>query len=438
MNPECARECPAIRQRDVLAAWLPLALSWLMMAIELPALGAVVARLADPKINLAAYGGVVFPLALLIEAPVIMLLSASTALCRTHQAYTTLRRYMMVMGGALTGLHVLLAFTPLFDLVAVRLLDVPADVIEPARIGMRIMTPWTWTIAYRRFMQGIQIRAGRSRLVGIGTGVRLAANSCVLAVGYFAWRPAGIVVGTTAIAVGVSAEALFAHFATLPLVRQLLRAQTDGTEHELRWRPFLSFYFPLALTSLLVLAVNPIGTAAVSRMPRALDSLAAWPSVMGLMFLFRSLGMALNEVVIAMLERPGAHAAVRLFARRLSLVLSIAFFAVMLTPLGLGWFRGVQHLTPEHAELGLRAVLCGGLLPGLSAAQNWYQGWLVHARRTRAIGEAIAIYLLVCVCLLAVGIRWGGASGIVVFMASSSVAALAQTLWLQRRAANGR
>ena len=55
-----------VTSRDVWKTWFPLSLSWLMIGIELPLLSAVVARLANPEINLGAYGGVVFPLSLLI------------------------------------------------------------------------------------------------------------------------------------------------------------------------------------------------------------------------------------------------------------------------------------------------------------------------------------------------------------------------------------
>ena len=48
--------------RKVTRTWWPLAASWLLMGAELPALSAVVARLPDARINLAAYGGIVFPL----------------------------------------------------------------------------------------------------------------------------------------------------------------------------------------------------------------------------------------------------------------------------------------------------------------------------------------------------------------------------------------
>ena len=63
------------------------------MGIELPIVSAVMARLTDPEIHLAAYGGVVFPLALIIEAPVIMLLAASTALSKDWMSYVFLRRF---------------------------------------------------------------------------------------------------------------------------------------------------------------------------------------------------------------------------------------------------------------------------------------------------------------------------------------------------------
>ena len=40
----------------------------------------MVARLDNPDIHLAAYSGIVFPLALVIESPIIVLLTAATAL----------------------------------------------------------------------------------------------------------------------------------------------------------------------------------------------------------------------------------------------------------------------------------------------------------------------------------------------------------------------
>jgi len=116
----------------VFASWWPLAASWAFMGVEMPLVSAVMARLADPEIHLAAYGGIVFPVALIIEAPIIMLLAASTALGRDPQAYRLMHRFMMVAGGLLTAVHAIFAFTPAFDTILVPLLGPPEAVIEPA------------------------------------------------------------------------------------------------------------------------------------------------------------------------------------------------------------------------------------------------------------------------------------------------------------------
>ena len=185
------------------------------MGAELPALSAVIARLPNPEINLAAYGGVVFPLALIIESPIIMLLAASTALCKDWASYRMLYRFMMIASAALTGLHVLVAFTPLYYVVVRGILGVPEVIVEPARIGLMIMTPWTWAIAYRRFQQGVLIRFGHSRSVGVGTVLRLTTDLTVLAVGYTIGTIQGIVVATTAVAAGVVVEAIYAGWAVV-------------------------------------------------------------------------------------------------------------------------------------------------------------------------------------------------------------------------------
>jgi len=73
-----------------------------MMAVEGPFLAAVIARLADAKFNLAAYG-VAYSFALLVEAPVIMLMSASTALVEDTVSFRRLRVFSYVLCLGTTG-----------------------------------------------------------------------------------------------------------------------------------------------------------------------------------------------------------------------------------------------------------------------------------------------------------------------------------------------
>jgi len=257
--------------RRIFTTWWPLAVSWLLMGVELPAVSAVIARLPNPEINLAAYGGVVFPLSLIIEAPIIMLLSASTALSRDWASYARMRRFMMAAGAILTALHILVAFTPLYYVIVERIIGVPTEIVEPARMGLMIMTPWSWAIAYRRFNQGVLIRFGHSDAIGTGTAVRLLANVSVLAAGYIVGSLPGIMVGAGAVAVGVVVEAIYAAYRVRPVLRDQLRPAP--AVETLTWRAFANFYAPLALTSLIMLLLLPIGSAALSRLPNPLESL---------------------------------------------------------------------------------------------------------------------------------------------------------------------
>jgi hypothetical protein len=416
----------------VLHTWWPLALSWLLMAAEGPSLSAVVARLADPEVNLAAFGGIVYPLALIVESPIIMLLSASTALSKDWDSYRKVRRFMMWMGAILTAIHVLVAFTPLYDVIVVGLINPPEAVVEPARLGLMIMTPWTWAIAYRRFQQGVLIRFGHSRAVSLGTAVRLGADGLVMTVGYLIGDIPGIVVATAALAISVTSEAIYAGLRVRPVLRDQVRP-APPVEQTLTLRDFLAFYVPLAMTSLLRLMAEPLSSAGLSRMPQALASLAVWSPVTGFIFLLRSMGMAYSEVVIALLDEPRSSRSLHRFMLLLTGLGTALLLIVTVTPLATFWFGRVAGLSAELARLSHRGLWFALLMPGLNVIQSWYQGALVHSRRTRGITEAVVIYLVVSIALLAGGVWWGQIPGLFVGLGAISIGRLAQTIWLWHR-----
>ncbi len=408
--------------------WLPLAASWLLMGVELPILSAFVARLANPKINLAAYGGIVFPIALIIEAPVIMLLAASTALSKDWASYQKLRRYMLLAGGFLTAFHLLVALSPIYYFVAEGLLGAPPEIIEPARLGLLIMTPWTWTIAYRRLNQGVMIRFGHSKIIGIGTGVRLSADILVLSLGFFLGLP-GIVVATSAVASGVTAEAVFIGFKVQRILRVDLKP-ASVIQPVLTYRAFAAFYLPLVMTSLLTLLIQPMGSAALGRMPRALESLAVWPIVSGFIFMLRSMGVAFNEVVVALLDEYLATKPLRHFSLLLSIVTTFTLIIIAATPLSRLWLEDFSALSPELTTLARNGLWIGALLPALNTLQSWYQGALLNSGKTRGISEAVALYLFAAGLALWGGVTWGKIVGLYVGLAAFSFGMLIQTFWL--------
>lgn len=429
---------PALTRRAVVQAWLPLAASWLLMSVELPAVSAVLARLADPEIHLAAYGGVVFPIALVIEAPIIMLLAASTALCKDRASYRALGRFTNRSGAILTALHVLLATTPLADWLIADVMGEPAEVLAPARLGLLLMIPWTWSIAYRRFQQGVLIRFGHGAAVGWGTLVRLAGNAIMLGLGYAMQWP-GVVVAGSAVALGVMSEAVYAGLRVRPVVRRHL-GHDDPHEQPLRGRAFFDFYVPLAMTSLITLIIQPIGAGALGRMPLTIESLAVWPVVTSVVFFLQALGLAYNEVVVATLDRPGSKTTLWWFTVQLALGTGVLMVLLAVTPLSGVLLGRVLGLSPKLTEMGVSALWLVVAIPPMRALQSWYQGVLVHCKETAAITEAVVVFLVVCVAILAWGVRDGTHLGLNVAMGAFAVARVAQTihLWWRSRDAMDR
>jgi len=87
--------------KQIFFFWIPLALTWLMMAAEGPFLAAIIARLPDPKHNLAAFG-VAFSLAVFAESPILMIMGASTALVKDRASLLKMRNFTYALNGLLT------------------------------------------------------------------------------------------------------------------------------------------------------------------------------------------------------------------------------------------------------------------------------------------------------------------------------------------------
>lgn len=422
---------PALPLRRIARTWWPLAVSWLLMTGELSMISAVIARLQNQEINLAAWG-IVFALSGIIQAPGVMLLAASTALSKDWASYQQLRRFTLAILALTTSLHALIAFTPLYYVVVGDLMGIPTQIIEPARLGLMIMTPWSSGTGYRRFQQGVLIRFDQSQVVIWGSLLRLTMDGVVLAAGYLLGNIPGVVIATSAIIIGVVSESLYTGWRVRPIRRYQLR-QAAPVMPRLTFRAFLHFYIPLVLTVLLTMLMQPMIGAALSRMPQPLESLAVWPVVFGLMMMWQSAGLAYNEAVIALLDEPHAVQGLRRFSTVLVSLTTLLLFIMVVTPLATLWFGQVAALAPSLVTLAQHGLWFTLLLPGLRILQSWYQGTITYSRSTRAITESVVILLLTNGIILGLGVIWGQVSGIYVGLIALVTGMLLQTLWLRWR-----
>ncbi len=364
-----------------------------MMATEGPFLAAVIARLPDPTFNLAAHG-VAFALAILIEAPVIMLMSAATSLVRDRVSYLKLRNFARFLSLVTTGLLLLLLIPGVYRWLTGTVIGLPAEVADLTYGALFFFLPWPSAIGYRRFLQGVLIRAGKTRLVAWGTVIRLVGMSVAALVGFLIFDMPGAWVGGLALGTGVTVEAIAARFMAAASVRDLLERKGDleARGREVTYWDIAAFYFPLALTSMIGLTVQPLLTFFMGRSIAPIESLAVFPVVHALSFFFRAMGLAFQDAAIALMGDRFTHLPeLTRFGFNLGLAVTAGLALVAFTPLSDLWFGTVSGLTPELTHFALTPTRILVPLPFLSVLLSFQRAILVEGRQTKYITVASAL-----------------------------------------------
>jgi progressive ankylosis protein len=373
-----------------------------MMSVEGPFLSALIARLDEPVFNLAAYG-VAFAFALIIEAPVIMMMSASTALVRDRYSFDKLKKFTYLLITGITSLMLILVIPAVFYFIAEDLIGLPKRVSHLTHIATIILLPWPADIGYRRFYQGVLIKNNLTRRVAYGTVVRLTTMAITAFTFYLFFKVPGVVVASSALAAAVLAEAVASKLMAASIVKQL--NITSTTNDKITYKEIYKFYYPLALMSLLSLGVQPFVTFFVGQSRMAIESLAVLPVITSFVFIFRALGLSYQEVIIAKMgDDKSGYIPLRNFAVLLGGVLSITLLAIAFTPLADIWFKDVSGLSEFLSEFAKTPLKIMAIIPALTVFICFQRSVLVVDKNTAPItwGTAIEFSVIVLIMLLSI------------------------------------
>ena len=164
-----------------------------------------------------------------------------------------------------------------------------------------------------------------------------------------------------------------------------IRRGSDGVERS-------SSPFKHALTSLIGLTVQPMLTFFMGRAPAPVESLAVFPVVHSLSFLFRAVGLSFQEAAIALLGKRAEHAPeLTRFATGLGLAAAAGLALVAFTPLADVWFITVSGLAPDLAAFAIAPTRILAIFPALTVLLSYQRAILVQGRRTRPITIATAL-----------------------------------------------
>jgi hypothetical protein len=204
------------------------------------------------------------------------------------------------------------------------------------------------------------------------------------------------------------AEALAAHLMARRAVREVCATPVDADSDEAPgYGDIARFYYPLALTSIIGLTTQPMLTFFMGRAPDPVESLAVFPVVHALSFIFRAFGLSFLEVAIALLGKEYEHLPeMTRFAAVLGASASLALGIVAFTPLATIWFETVSGLTPDLSAFAVTPTRILTPFPALTVLLSFQRGVLVLDKRTRPITGATAIEVVGIAALFLV-LGWG-------------------------------
>lgn len=432
------RAAPALTSRAILSLYLPLALSWVFMAIESPICIAILQGIGDgmvseqvAKVSTAGMN-LLMALAIAIESPVIDLLSTSTTLSRHRQGFAQMTRFAVILMAVVTIVQGTVAFTPLYWHLTIGLLNTPREVAEAVHTPMQIILFWSAAVGWRRYLQGVMIRRGVTRPISFGTLVRVVT---MFSVGF------GLSLATDmpklnavafALFSSVFTEALFIHFVSRSVVREL--PEKPDEEPPLNLRRLVLFHLPLTGSTFVTLMALPMINAALGRLPNPVLTMASYQVGFSLIWLFRTATFAMPEAVITLYDRGEKQRILFRFCLTVGALLSGLMLIFHLTGLDAAYFRSVLAVREELIAGAAMIVLWCSALPIINALMSALRGFLTaeHVTSVRLYAIAGGMSTLAICLYLGVYFQHPGLATAITAMIASQVVELGilSVFWL--------
>jgi Na+-driven multidrug efflux pump len=431
---ESFKNVSRVTLNKVFRLWFAPALSSFVLTFEIPLVSAFVIRAVQGINSLAAFG-IVFGLISAVESPAFTLISTTTALLRTRQDADKLRNFSFAIGIVLGVLIALALLTPVSTWLFSDILHLPDALIPLMKQGLWIFVPSPFVVAWRRYQQGLLIHLQKSKPIAYASWLRILFSISFIGIMAMTTSLPGIVLGSLAIVVGRTLEALI-----LTLWSSRLQTTLPLNGQPPSFVALLRFHLPLAGTACLEMFYVPIITAGIARMMQAELSLVAFPVLYGFVGLCASVAGELEAVTISLIPGEMGKKVTCIYSMILGFILSGIMLFVVITPLSSFYFSNLSGLNDKIAALAIQAALPGLAFPFFSALRSWLRGLLLAHQRSGAVQLAMVSSLTTLIAILIVGQISARLPGVSIGMLALFCALVAEvgTLWRLSYASKGK
>ncbi len=371
--------------RELLAFFVPLAVTWMLMMFTHTIISGGLSRTIDPTVSTAAYA-VALSLAAIAEAPLVMIRQVTLAFVQSRQSFKAVGTILTVTLGFFMLTVLAIGYVlPLGRFVFQDLLGV-SDTLFPATLkAFRVTMFLPLTSGFRCLYQGVIMVKRRTTYISTGMFIRVAFM-IFLIFGFTRFRwVTGPFVGAITLVGGIAVEGIMAWFFGRKLIPEGEATVIPGAV----WK----FYLPLIASSLMVSMGKPFINAGLARMPDAAVALAAFSVASSFAWVIISPSQTIHQLTMVF----GRSAEDRQLVRRFSTIFALASSAVLLlisfSPLGRYILSDLIQVAPETLQSTLVSVRTLAFFPLIICWQEYNTGILLLAQSARLVGVGKAVNL---------------------------------------------
>ena len=378
------REGPRLTYREILVLFLPLAATSTMMSASIPIINAGLARLTEPKLNLAAFG-LAFTLGIFLESPVFAIQQAVVAWYGGRGRFRHLLWFSLGVGAVVTVYEALVAFSPAAPYILQRLMGADAVLTARAVPALRVAVVFPLLIAVRSMLQAVLISRRITAPIGWGTLMRLA----VLAVSVALWAPRLPLGGPAAAMICL----LGAVMVEMIYVAVSILRSPEGEEHP---SPALEagrtlwgrvrFILPLMGMMALGTLTNPLINTFLTRTRDPQTALAAYAVIASLVWFLASPFLRYSSIAITLGTTDENRRLLGTFLWKTVGLLTVVLVFVHFTPTWKVFLTHAMGLSPELTAKVRGPLMILTLQPLVAALVAYNQGLLTRSDRTWVVG----------------------------------------------------
>lgn len=386
--------------------WFPPAISTLFLTLELPIITTIIGAFGGSE-DIAAFG-LVLSCLILVTAPVFAIAGTVTLWAKSSMTLRQMRLLAIGAGAAFSLILMVALGTSLIAVILQDLWGLSEAISDKAQQGLWAVASIPLAISLRRYYQAQFILLKRTACVGAATWSRfLFSTLAAMFVLSFFTLP---VVFSACISLAIAAY-LEVFLLKILLRKRKLNFLTKDVEVP-PMRRAISLFLPLAGTTLLGLAYQPVVTSFLASFNNSAVALAAWPFIFQLLYIFICLPMELDSVTVSVSRIKEGQKMMKWFSLSLGLFSSVVLLILAYTSLGNFYLQQVKELNAEVSTLVLHGLRSSFLLPLFFTLRMWLRGKLLLKSSSGAVQYATLAGLLVLILAFLTGKNWYSLSGI--------------------------